>query len=191
MDTSKMAGKSHPCLEVRQGDLAVADLGTSEFDLVNARAVMMWVPERENLVRRSFEALRPGGWMVIDDGWQILEADPSTPSELADTWRYLQDQIGRQQRELTGMKTFGKEAFGVLRTVGFVDVDARGVIEPTVGGTPRARFRKETMRSSMAGLAARGIVDRAELEPMLDVFDRPEFAMWQAINMQVWGRKPA
>ncbi len=191
IDTSKMAGKEHPALEVQQADLAVADLGTNRFDLITERAVLLWIPEAEAVLERAFTALKPGGWILVQEGWPLREADPSSPAELADAWARLYREVGARQAEFTRMRDFGKEAFAVLRRIGFEDVEAHGELTPVVGGTAQARFRKETMRSSLAGLAAQGLADRAALEPLLEIFDDPRFVLWQAIAMQVWGRKPA
>jgi trans-aconitate 2-methyltransferase len=53
--------------EVREGDLAALDLH-EEVDLVYSNAVFHWVPDHENLFRRLFAALRPGGRLVAQCG---------------------------------------------------------------------------------------------------------------------------
>jgi trans-aconitate 2-methyltransferase len=53
--------------EIREGDLADLDLH-EEFDLVYSNAVFHWVPDHENLFRRLFMALRPGGRLVAQCG---------------------------------------------------------------------------------------------------------------------------
>jgi trans-aconitate 2-methyltransferase len=53
--------------EVRQLDLARLDLD-EEVDAVFSNAVFHWLPDHENLFRRIFEALRPGGRLVAQCG---------------------------------------------------------------------------------------------------------------------------
>ena len=53
--------------EIREGDLAQLDLH-EEFDLVYSNAVFHWIPDHENLFRRLFAALRPGGRLVAQCG---------------------------------------------------------------------------------------------------------------------------
>jgi trans-aconitate 2-methyltransferase len=53
--------------EIREGDLAELDL-QQEFDLVYSSAVFHWIPDHENLFRRLFAALRPGGRLVAQCG---------------------------------------------------------------------------------------------------------------------------
>jgi len=53
--------------EIREGDLSQLDLH-EEFDLVYSNAVFHWIADHENLFRRLFEALRPGGRLVAQCG---------------------------------------------------------------------------------------------------------------------------
>jgi trans-aconitate 2-methyltransferase len=53
--------------EIREGDLAALDL-EEEFDLVYSNAVFHWITDHENLFRRLFAALRPGGRLVAQCG---------------------------------------------------------------------------------------------------------------------------
>jgi trans-aconitate 2-methyltransferase len=53
--------------EVREGDLAELRLD-EEFDLVYSSAVFHWIPDHDNLFRRLYSALRPGGRLVAQCG---------------------------------------------------------------------------------------------------------------------------
>ena len=53
--------------EICEGDLAELDLH-EEFDLVYSNAVFHWITDHDNLFRRLFAALRPGGRLVAQCG---------------------------------------------------------------------------------------------------------------------------
>lgn len=53
--------------DVRSGDLAELDMH-EDVDLVFSNAVFHWIPDHENLFRRLFAALRPGGRLVAQCG---------------------------------------------------------------------------------------------------------------------------
>jgi trans-aconitate 2-methyltransferase len=53
--------------EICEGDLAELDLH-EEFDLVYSNAVFHWIADHDNLFRRLFAALRPGGRLVAQCG---------------------------------------------------------------------------------------------------------------------------
>jgi SAM-dependent methyltransferase len=66
IDTSWIDGMA-PHVEVRQHDIARDDLPSGVFDLIHARLVLCWIPERDKALRRMAGALRPGGWLLIED----------------------------------------------------------------------------------------------------------------------------
>jgi trans-aconitate 2-methyltransferase len=69
--SASMVAKAREALgdraEIREEDLAALDLH-EEFDLVYSNAVFHWITDHENLFRRLFAALRPGGRMVAQCG---------------------------------------------------------------------------------------------------------------------------
>src|SRR6266481_6502869 len=74
-----------PNLEVRQHDIlndSVDALGPGSFDMVCSRLTLFWLADKqESAIRRMVECLRPGGWLVDEDGdWgTIAPVDPSHP----------------------------------------------------------------------------------------------------------------
>jgi chemotaxis methyl-accepting protein methylase len=59
-----------PGIEVLQHDVGAEPAPDGPFDLVHARLLLVHVPDREAALRRMAAALRPGGWLVVE------EADP-------------------------------------------------------------------------------------------------------------------
>jgi SAM-dependent methyltransferase len=53
--------------EVLQADVAADAAPAGAFDLVHARLVLTHIPRRDEALRRMAAALRPGGWLVIED----------------------------------------------------------------------------------------------------------------------------
>jgi SAM-dependent methyltransferase len=74
-----------PNLEVRRHNILedpVDVLGPRSFDLVCSRLVLFWlVGRQEEAIRRMAECLRPGGWLVDEDGdWgTVVPVDPAHP----------------------------------------------------------------------------------------------------------------
>src|SRR5262249_33537616 len=72
-----------PNLEVRQHNIledSLDDLGS--FDLVCSRLMLFWLAgKQETAIKRMVECLRPGGWLLDEDGdWgTIAPVDPSHP----------------------------------------------------------------------------------------------------------------
>src|SRR5205085_8877158 len=64
-------------LEVRRHDIVSGELETDAFDLIHSRLVLEHIPERDAVLRRLVVALRPGGWLVLEDfDWGSLAVAP-------------------------------------------------------------------------------------------------------------------
>jgi trans-aconitate methyltransferase len=55
-----------PNIEVRKIDVTQDALGDG-YDLVCARAILHHIPQRIDVVRRLAAAVRPGGWILIEE----------------------------------------------------------------------------------------------------------------------------
>src|SRR4051794_25449925 len=56
-----------PNLRIQRHDIVRDDLPTAHFHLIHARLVLIHIPERDAVLGRLITALRPGGWLVIED----------------------------------------------------------------------------------------------------------------------------
>src|SRR6185436_3209711 len=54
-------------LSVLRHDIVHDALPAQPFDLVHARLLLCHLPEREAVVDKLIQALKPGGWLVIED----------------------------------------------------------------------------------------------------------------------------
>lgn len=54
-------------LEVRRLDLVAEELPRNAFDLVHARAVLQHLRERESVLEGLIAAVRPGGWLLVEE----------------------------------------------------------------------------------------------------------------------------
>lgn len=74
-----------PGVEVRLHDVAVDDPPGGDFDLIHARLVLTHVEHRAEALRRMTSALRPGGWLLLEDfDCALLPQaclDPASPAE--------------------------------------------------------------------------------------------------------------
>src|SRR5919199_3675051 len=133
--------------EVRRHDV-VADPppepGT--FDLVHARLVLVHVPDRARALATMAAALRPGGWLLVEDADTALQPlaclDDSGRAQrranrLRDAVRELLTRRGADLR-------YGRTLPPALREAGLIDVAAVGSFP--VGGLARDRLEAATIR---------------------------------------------
>lgn len=95
IDVSYLERLDVPNLEIRRHNIVddpLEVLGPNSFDLVCSRLMLFWLAgKQEATIRRMVECLRPGGWLVDEDGdWgTIAPVDPSHPhyASYHDAWR--------------------------------------------------------------------------------------------------------
>ncbi len=85
IDLTYLQRLNRPNLEVRKHNILEDPLDALEpgsFDLVCSRLMLFWLAGKQELaIRRMVECLRPGGWLVDEDGdWgTIAPVDPAHP----------------------------------------------------------------------------------------------------------------
>jgi SAM-dependent methyltransferase len=179
-----------PNVDVARHDVVVDPLPEAEFDLVHARLVLIHVPERIVALRRLVEALRPGGWMLIEDGDGLVSVqsclDPRTDDDrLAN---HLRSGLMTMLEERGVDLGFGRSLPGLLRDHGLVDLagDAYLPMSPAVRTLERANLLQ--LRDEFV---ERGVVTNEELEHFLARLDDPLFTLAAPLVISAWGRRPA
>lgn len=176
---------------VRRHDIAAdepPELGT--FDLVHARLVLVHIPDRVRALATMVAALRPGGWLLVEDADTELQPlvclDESGPAQrranrLRGAVRELMRRRGVDLR-------YGRTLPRVLRQAGLVDVAAAGCFP--VGGVACDRLEAATVRHVRTELLAAGLTDDAEIDAHLAAVDAGELDLTLAPLFSAWGRRP-
>ena len=126
-------------LDVRRLDVATAELPPDEFDLVHARAVLMFLPGRDDILRRLVGCLRPGGWLLVEEADDYPVATSSTES-FSLAWHAVFDGLGA-----TGagpVLDWARHLPVLLDDLGLVDVDAEVEVRMFRGGAPLAELMR-------------------------------------------------
>jgi SAM-dependent methyltransferase len=176
-------------VDVARHDAVVDPLPEAEFDLVHARLVLIHIPERLVALRRLGAALRPGGWLLIEDGDGIVSAqsclDPQTEAD------HLANRIrGGLMTMLEGRGvdfSFGRALPRLLRAEGLVDVAGDGYV--AFSDAVRILERANVLQLQEAFLET-GVITPAELESFLAWLDRPDTNLASPLVMSAWGRRP-
>jgi SAM-dependent methyltransferase len=85
IDTTYLQRLNVPNLDIRSHNILndpLDELDPGSFDLVCARLMLFWLAgKQEDALRRMVECLRPGGWLIDEDGdWGLVApVDPAHP----------------------------------------------------------------------------------------------------------------
>jgi SAM-dependent methyltransferase len=130
------------------------------FDAIVARLLLFHLPDREEVLRRQLDALRPGGTMVLvefDIG--AMRAEPEAPLvEAVRGW------IEAAFRSAGADPRIGAHAGQLLRRTGFADVKGFGIQSYFAPSDPIGPILCAGVTRSLAPqIVAQGIADEAEL----------------------------
>ena len=165
--------------------------GPGTFDLVHARLVLVHVPDRARALATMVAALRPGGWLLIEDA--DTELQPLACLDETGPAQRRANRLRRAVRELMIRRgadlRYGRTLPQALRSAGLVDVAAAGCFP--IGGPACDRLEASTVRMVRPELLAAGLADDAEIDAHLAAVDAGELDLTLAPLISAWGRRPA
>jgi SAM-dependent methyltransferase len=162
IDTRFVEPLAGDAVEVRQVDLRTDELPQREFDLVHARLVLEHLSERRRILERLAAALRPGGWMVIEDydwtGFGFEDDDPLF-QRVADAIITFMQQAGFEPR-------YGRRLVAEMTAAGLADARGEGrslIIDSHTPGFDFFKLSFESLRDAVvdAGLLSPEDADAA------------------------------
>jgi len=191
IDTRSLRQLSIPNLEIRQHDIVKDNLEADQYDLVHCRTLLVTLPEPEKAAKRKADAVRPGGWLMIEetDYGSMLSTDITDPSAVP-----LTTALKAGNDFLRKMKIvdpyFGRQVRGLIEQLGFIDVIQDGWTCMCRGGEPMALFDAATFQMAAKPMIGAGLVTQEQHENMQrllrdQTFNYPGFTLFSA-----WGRKP-
>jgi ubiquinone/menaquinone biosynthesis C-methylase UbiE len=174
-------------LEVIRHDIARDPLPGPAFDLAHARLVMIHVPEREVALERMARALKPGGWLVIED-FDSASIQPDASINRFETPLPASEAVRKYlTRHQDGY--YGRRLHGRFRELGLEQVTAEArmvMFDRHNGGSDLMRVNFEQVG---AELIAAGLITRQQIDADLALLERDEFAIPSPILWSVTGRK--
>jgi SAM-dependent methyltransferase len=183
LDPRFLARLTQHNLRVMRHDIVGGPLPNQSFDVIHARLLLCHLPTREHVLDRMIAALKPGGWLVIEDfdGLSLLPDPTLNPAE-----KSLRSSAAVREllRSAGAELNFGRRVAGILRARGMSNVYAEG--RTFMSDEERfARFQRLTIEQVRDELLARGLVSREELERDLATLEQGYMAllptMWSVV----------
>jgi len=177
-------------LEVRRHDVVNDPPPAETFDLVHARLVLVHLKDRAAALRVMIDALRPGGWLVIEDGDPALQPlacpDERGPAE------ELANRMRARMRTLMADRgadlAYGRTLHRLLRASALEDVRAEAYFP--VGSPACVVLEAATVHHVRDQLLAAGLATAEEIETHLANLAGGDLHLMLAPMITAWGRKP-
>ncbi|MGW7486366.1 methyltransferase domain-containing protein [Streptomyces sp. NPDC054786] len=177
-------------VEVLRHDVAADEPPAGPFDLIHARLVLVHVTDRDAALRTMAQALRPGGWLLIED------ADPALqPLICPDEYGPEQELANRLRtgfRQLLQQRgadlAYGRKLPRLLREVGLIDVEADAYFP--IASPACDALEAATVHQVRGKLTAAGLATDEEIEQHLDNIAAGRLDLATSPMISAWGRRP-
>ena len=192
IDPRFLANSGRTNLEVRCHDVGTDPLPETAFDLIHTRLVLIHVPQRDATLARLVSALKPGGWLVVEDYDPVIvdRAFPIVNGEDAATVRKCLLAL-RSRMESRGMDmTWGSSLYRRFVAAGLVSVGMEGHIDLRPGGSSGARLDHANLSQVRDEILREGLVTSEEMDQALSLLEDPGFVFASPIMFSAWGQRP-
>jgi hypothetical protein len=175
--------------DVRRHDVGAEGLPGADFDLIHTRLVLVHVPDRDAALARLVSALRPGGWLLVEEADPALQPllcpDESGPAQA------LANRLRAGFRTLMAGRgvdlSYGRTMPRRLRELGLEQVGADGyfpLTSPACTELELATVEQIRPRLVEAGLATDVEIDQHKRNVAGGLMD-----LATAPLISAWGRK--
>jgi len=179
-------------MDVRVHDIVTDSIPEGAFDLIHARLVLVWLPERLTVLDKLVKALKPGGWLLIEDYDTQL-----VPPELAASNPVAAAKFAKMRGALLELMTrsglghtYARELYHRLRERGLKHVQSYGAIATFAGGSPGANLQQANFRQVHKGVIEAGLVSEAEFREVMSLLSDPHFTAFTPMMFSAMGRNP-
>lgn len=190
LDTRLLDAIEEPNVETRLHDITAEDLEPDSFDLVHARLLLEHLPEHESALRRMRAALKPGGWLLVEEfDHSTFLPDPGCGSEARDVWQAWLAAFGALA-EARGLDlTYGAKLFGRLDRLGLDEVAAEGHTVSERGGSESRGLLFLSVIKLRDALLATGKIDDTTIDRLLALLQDPEFSWTSQLMVSARGQR--
>jgi ubiquinone/menaquinone biosynthesis C-methylase UbiE len=179
-------------MELRRHDIGAAPLPEAAFDLIHARLVLQHVPQRQEALAKLVAALKPRGWLMIEefDGRLIDRTIPLADASEAERFRKMGRAVSRLLDDRGFDVEWARRLYGHLKAAGLTEVGMEGHLAVREGGSPGTSLDAANYAQVRKEAVAKGLITDAEIDALLARLDAPDFAVFSSVMFTAWGRRP-
>jgi len=190
LQTKFLEALRFPNLEIRRHDIRHDQLEAASFDLITARKVLEHLPNPALVLRRLVDALRPDGWILVEDADFISFTSVAAPRP-----KLFQRVAPRFIEAMTTagyQPYFGRMLGCEMRNLGLSDVKVEGRTGEWNCGKddPAGTLFKLTFQRLRDRVIQAGSISTVEVDEFLADTHTPEVTGLGPISFAAWGQKP-
>lgn len=184
----------HPKLSAVRHDIVTDPLTDASFDLIHARLVLAHLPTRRDVLSKLVAALKPGGWVVIDEfadqGWDRCVLDTPDPHAQRLFDLYHQALVATMRTAGTD-PSWGRQVHQAMRQAGLVEVQAEFGGGLTWHGGQAACLLPYAMTFQVGPQLREAGMSDADLARFRELLRDQRLVIHNSIAVSTAGRRPA
>ncbi len=174
-------------VQARRQDIRKDDLESDSYDLVHCRTLLMHLSEPRPALDRMVSALKPGGWLLVEDAdWGLCTA--AGHADAAWATGYLHTFWARHAEADIRHPYFGRTLPGLVTELGLGRVDGELTAPVIRHGDPSLELIRQTVRSLRRASIRVGAVE-AELDRLDSVLASPSIVLLGLASVSVRAQK--
>jgi len=178
-------------VEVRRHDILADPLEPGCYDLPHCRALLFHLADPRQAIRNITAAVRPGGWLLIEDADYIslVAADPAHPRAA----RF--DQITQTLSTFfvaseTLDPYLGRRLPSLITAAGLAETGSEAIACHRRGGSGEAELLRRSLERMGPMALSSGVAGQKEFDEVAAATADPSFSFLDALSIAVWGRVP-
>ena len=190
-DPRFLADAEEAGVEVRRHDILADPLEPGRYDLAHCRALLFHLADPRQAVRNMAAAVRPGGWLLIEDADYIslAAADPSHPRAAGF------DQITRTLTTFFAASGtldpyIGRRLPSLISAAGLAETGSVAIACYRQGGSGEAELLRRSLDRMGPMTLSGGAASSKEFDEVAAATADPSFSFLDALSIGAWGRVP-
>lgn len=188
IDTGFLDDVVAPNVRVIKQDITTARLKSGSYDLVHAKILLMHLPERERVLNELAAAVKPGGWLLLEecDIRSIQRVDPPSPlltraaAALETFFYFMGADPGYGMKLLPAVKRTGLTVVGTDCQLTAVQV-----------GTPEVKSISMSLAKLAPAILKVGLMSEDEISEAFRQLEEPgDSVIYTPITISVWAQRP-
>ncbi|MGI9602927.1 MAG: class I SAM-dependent methyltransferase, partial [Acidimicrobiales bacterium] len=169
-----------------QADIVEDRFPAEHFELVHARAVLQHLPARRDVVTKLVGLLKPGGWLILEDGHFGLFAEQPLPEPYQTMHRIIASASRDEWRD----PSVGAHLLAWMAEEELTDLDLVGDVWAMRPGEDGGDWWFLALERAGPMLVEAGVLTTEQVDESLAQVSEPGFVMVSTTSIAVLGRRP-
>ena len=138
-----------PNLEIRRHNIVNDDIENNSYDFVHCRFLLMHLNEYQVALRKMVDALKPGGWLLIEElDYTTYAANDDNDARVVFLNNYNEKRNNLLKEKGIVNPYFGRHVRSLVDGLGLINIGSKGVTDTYRGGETYAQWNLATGKTA-------------------------------------------